>query len=280
MTTENKKPMQPREFIRSIAEGSETSHWVDVETLYIDPKFARDEYGDLNWLADKITREGFRKDREISVRIRQDLGKLEVLDGRHRTLASKLAKENKGFNGLVLVKYKSGVDSDVDVLTETLTAQIGSKPFTPSELGKYFNMLISEYGKTVEQVAEIVGRTPQHVYEMIRFHKMDGEQKAVAEELIKSGRTTKTAVLTLMKKGVDLKSLKGKTGKITVQSATQSTSGKIAYITPRRVRDTLKNVQIAAASDPKWEIAIGPLLALLEDKTWSPAYEQVKTETT
>lgn len=259
----------PRQFVREIAKSTGAYYIVHVNDLYIDPKFDRDDTGNLEELAQSIADVGFLEDKQIKVRPRPDLNKLEVLDGRRRTKSSRLAHETKGFDGFVKVVYVSGVETEADVLAETLKSQRESKDFTMAERSKYYKMMINDYGKSAEDVAKLVGKTVQHVYDYLRFTKIETVQQAEVQAMISGGKVSETAALTLIKKGISLKNAPlNKKGKIDVQSATKAATGENKYISPKVFRESLQNAKLLAKKDPKWSPVVEALKVIAENQIW------------
>lgn len=261
--------MAARDEIRKIAEQTGTTYKIPVDQLYIAPEFDREEYGDLTWLSQQIAKEGFREDKPILVTHRPDLGLFEVMDGRHRTKASIMAKNDKesGFDGFVWIKHKS-VKNREDILIETLQAQIGVKPFTNKELGKYYSQLM-EAGKTIKEVAQIVNRSDAHVSEMVKYHKAPTENKELAEQLVKDGKISKTAALVAINKGIDLSKVKtNRKGKIDVQTITKAAKGHFKHISVMKIRKTLSNVKAASAQDSRYDLVAEVISKLLENEIY------------
>lgn len=104
--------------------------------------------------------------------------KIIVRDGHCRLRGMRLAMEEGADLGQVAMLEFKGDDDDADALI--LTSQSGKK-LTPLEVASMYNRMQNR-GKTVADIAQMVGKTGTHVSVMLEMHTLPREIKSLVDD--------------------------------------------------------------------------------------------------
>lgn len=275
-----------RDALRQIQAGTATLQMVDVDQLFFDPELdARKEIGDIPGLAQQIAAMGYDAAFPIRVKFHKDRDLngqcLEVVDGRRRFRAAKLAKESMGSTGKVFVILEKHDLKRDDMILHTVTAGQGALPFTDLEQGIYFRKL-REFDKkkwTLEKIAERIGKSipfvslrldlaslPEKTAEVVQAAIADKKispttamqyAQAVAQEKMKPEELEET--IKVANESLEPKKIKGKD----VKKATGQSLG----ISSKVFRENMEIVQELAADDKKWHLVAKTLELIYSGQT-------------
>lgn len=178
--------------VRSLAEVSSEGHLVHIDKLFFDPKKdTRRNVGNIPFLAELIIENKFDRGFSIPVKYHKDLDDqglpcLEIVDGRRRFRAAKLAVEMGRFDGLVWVNAVPPDTKEDDILIKSVTAGQGAQPFDDFEEAAYFKKL-RDFDKnkwTFDVIAKRVGKSSQYVRDRVNMLTMPEHVIEMLKEVV------------------------------------------------------------------------------------------------
>lgn len=280
-----------RDQLRQIQTGTATLQMVDVDQLFFDPELdARKEIGDIPGLAQQISALGYDAAFPIRVKFHKDRDLngqcLEVVDGRRRFRAAKLAKETMGTNGKVFIILEKHDLKHDDMIIHTVTAGQGALPFSDLEQGIYFRKL-REFDKkkwTLEKIAERVGKSIPFVTMRIDFASLPEKTSEAVQVAITEKKISPTTAMQYAQaiaqekmKPEELETVLKSVDEVSGQTETKvkkikgsdvkKHTGQTATISSKIFRENMEIVQELATESKEWHLVAKTLELIYSGQT-------------
>lgn len=201
------KDIGNRDVARANSKPAEQLISIPLNNITIRKSFnVRQEYGDLQGLADSIKENGQCMPGRVDV---LKNGTFLLVDGHRRYEAMKLIPDKPPFKAFINVRETT----EEDRLIQMFTTQ-DNKQLTPNEAAELIQRLLT-FGKNQSQIAQRLGRSPSYISQMISFARKPEEVK----EKVSRGETTIAKIM--KRKPTELTPIVIKNRRLRLESATK-----------------------------------------------------------
>lgn len=196
--TVNKDIKQAVDNIKQTIEKSDKNTlWINFDSLIIDYDTnyrLENFYGNIRELANSIIENG-QKESITVIRNVKDKTKFNVIHGFRRCKAFELLKKDRMLPKLIKINVLNSSDVTEEFIIIDHLTRNDSKPFESFEESNIYNRLINGLKWTPKQLSKKIGKSEQHISNMLKLYKTPQEVK----NLVILGKITANTVLDIVK---------------------------------------------------------------------------------
>lgn len=180
-----------------IEKSDKNTLWINFDSLIIDYETnyrLENFYGNIRELANSIIENG-QKEAITVVRNVKDKTKFNVIHGFRRCKAFELLKQDNMLPKLIKINVLNSSDITEEFIIIDHLTRNDSKPFESFEEANIYNRLINGLKWTPKQLSKKIGKSEQHISNMLKLYKTPQEVK----NLVILGKISSNTVLDIVK---------------------------------------------------------------------------------